>query len=157
MQAIAKPTKKKLSSVLSGIAGEYFVAAELTRRGYIASITLRNSRGIDILATPESGGNALEIQVKTSQGATWWLLGKACEEPVPGRFYVFVRLLDEHARPEYHIVPSAIVAEQARERHQAFLAKPRSKPIKDTDMREFHDKENLYLERWELLAGAPLA
>ncbi|MEA2328452.1 MAG: hypothetical protein QOE68_3411, partial [Thermoanaerobaculia bacterium] len=41
----------KLDAGLCGIAGEYFVAAELSRRGYLASITLRNSRGVDILAT----------------------------------------------------------------------------------------------------------
>lgn len=34
---------------LSGVAGEYFVAAELSRRRFIASVTLRNARGIDVL------------------------------------------------------------------------------------------------------------
>jgi len=29
----------------SGVSGEYFVAAELSRVGYIASITLRKTRG----------------------------------------------------------------------------------------------------------------
>lgn len=43
--------RSRLSTGLSGVAGEYFVAAELSRRGYIASITLRNTRGIDILAS----------------------------------------------------------------------------------------------------------
>ena len=40
--------EKKVSSILIGVAGEYFVAAELSRRGYVASITLRNTKGIDI-------------------------------------------------------------------------------------------------------------
>ena len=40
----------KTVSQLTGIAGEYFVAAELSRWGFIASITMRNSRGIDIPA-----------------------------------------------------------------------------------------------------------
>jgi hypothetical protein len=35
----------KPSSQLTGVAGEYFVAAELSRRGFIASITMRNSQG----------------------------------------------------------------------------------------------------------------
>jgi hypothetical protein len=39
----------KLSKTLVGIAGEYFVAGELSRRGLIAAVTLRNTRGIDIL------------------------------------------------------------------------------------------------------------
>ena len=40
-----------IESTLVGVAGEYLVAGELTLRGYIASITLRNSRGVDILAS----------------------------------------------------------------------------------------------------------
>ena len=45
----------KPSSQLTGVAGEYFVAAELSRRDLIASITMRNSPGIDILATDMRG------------------------------------------------------------------------------------------------------
>jgi len=43
--------KERVSPILVGVAGEYFVAAELSSLGYIASITLRNTKGIDILAT----------------------------------------------------------------------------------------------------------
>lgn len=34
--------KEKLETNLVGVAGEYYAAAELSQRGYIASITLRN-------------------------------------------------------------------------------------------------------------------
>lgn len=44
-----EPLTMKPSSQIAGVAGEYFVAAELSRRGFIASITMRNTRGIDIL------------------------------------------------------------------------------------------------------------
>jgi hypothetical protein len=37
-----------LSKSLIGIAGSYFVAAELTQRGFIATVTSRNTEGIDI-------------------------------------------------------------------------------------------------------------
>lgn len=36
-------------SILVGVAGEYSVAGELSRKGYVATITLRNSKGIDIV------------------------------------------------------------------------------------------------------------
>mgnify|MGYP003393054714 CR=1 FL=1 len=39
------------NKVLTGVTGEYFVAAELSRRGYLASITLRNTKGVDILCS----------------------------------------------------------------------------------------------------------
>jgi hypothetical protein len=58
----------KIPSILVGVAGEYFVAAELSRRGYIASISLRNTRGIDILATNEDATRSITIQCKASQG-----------------------------------------------------------------------------------------
>ena len=48
-------SNNKVSSILVGVAGEYFAAAELSRRGYIASITLRNTKGIDIIATNDYG------------------------------------------------------------------------------------------------------
>jgi hypothetical protein len=57
----------KIPSVLVGVAGEYFVAAELSRRGYIASISLRNTCGLDILATNQDASRSITIQVKTSQ------------------------------------------------------------------------------------------
>ena len=57
----------KPSSQLTGVAGEYFVAAELSRRGFIASITMRNTRGIDILATNSEAKSAVTIQCKSSR------------------------------------------------------------------------------------------
>ena len=65
----------KLPKGLTGVAGEYFVAAELSRRGYIASITLRNTRGIDILASNADATRQVAIQVKTNQGSKpQWVL-----------------------------------------------------------------------------------
>ena len=54
------------TSLLAGVAGEYFVAAELSRRGFIASITLRNTRGIDIVVTNKDATKTVTIQCKTS-------------------------------------------------------------------------------------------
>ncbi|MBN2094879.1 MAG: hypothetical protein JW727_02425 [Candidatus Aenigmarchaeota archaeon] len=56
----------KLSSILCGVSGEYFVAAELSRRGHIASITLRNTKGVDILCSNAEATKTVGIQVKTS-------------------------------------------------------------------------------------------
>ena len=39
----------KISSTLVGVAGEYYAAAELTRRGLNASTTLRNTESYEIL------------------------------------------------------------------------------------------------------------
>ncbi|GHX87375.1 aspartate ammonia-lyase [Vibrio cholerae] len=70
----------KLETNLVGVAGEYFVAAELSRKGYIAAITLRNSRGIDIIASNGDGTKSVSIQVKTnSNGSDKWILSQKSE------------------------------------------------------------------------------
>ena len=61
----AKKIKDKISTGLSGLSGEYFVAAELSRRGFLASIMLRNTKGIDVLAANSSATAIAAIQVKT--------------------------------------------------------------------------------------------
>ena len=44
-----------------GIAGEFFVAAELTRRGIVASLTSKNTKAIDILASNKDGSKSVSI------------------------------------------------------------------------------------------------
>src|SRR5256885_6251743 len=97
----ANPSPTTIPSVLTGVAGEYFVAAELSRRGYIASISLRNARGIDILATNAAASRSVTIQCKTSQlSRTSWMLNEKCESSAAeNHFYVFVVLGPPSERP----------------------------------------------------------
>src|SRR5438034_9658696 len=90
----ANPSPTMLPSVLCGVAGEYFVAAELSRRGYIASISLRNTRGIDIMASSQDASHQVGIQVKSSQRKrrAWILNPKAENYYADNLFYVFVSL-----------------------------------------------------------------
>ena len=113
----------KIPTVLVGVSGEYFVAAELSRRGYIASISLRNTRGLDILATNQEATRSITIQVKTSQVAhNTWILSEKSEHFVSrNHFYVFVGLAGIEERPIYHIVPSQVVAKHIRTGHRAWL------------------------------------
>ena len=149
------PTKQ-LSRGLSGVAGEYFVAAELSRRGYIASITLRNTKGIDILASNDDASRSVGIQVKTSQKAQKdWILRKGAEDYFnDSLFYVFVDLKDELSRPNFHIVPSQVVAKRAKDEYAEWIAEvsPKTgKPRTETTMRWFIDPKEEYLEKWDLL------
>lgn len=146
--------KGQLTSVLSGVAGEYLCAGELSRRGYIASITLRNSRGVDILATNEDASRSVAIQVKTSyNGSTNWVLGqKADEYYADNLFYIFVNLNYGEA-PDYYIVPSKTVADTVRKHYQEWLKIPGRKGQKhnENSMRTFHDKEKQFFGQWDLL------
>lgn len=69
----------KLNKQLCGIAGEYYVAAELSRRGYLAAITLRNSDGVDILVSNIDGDKLFSIQVKSTQNKRKWILSQKVE------------------------------------------------------------------------------
>lgn len=150
----------KITSILTGVAGEYFVAAELSRRGFIASITMRNSRGFDILATNENASRTVTIQVKTNQHdrREWMLNDKAEKSFSDDWFYVFVILRRPHERPSYYIVPSKDVAAQISASHRSYLATPgrNGQQRKDSPMRKFFDLENRYLERWDLLGLHPV-
>ncbi len=145
----------RLGTILSGVSGEYFVAAELSRRGCIASITLRNSRGVDILATTEDASHSVAIQVKTNQAGTkdWILHAKAEAEFAEKLFYVFVNLNGINGTPEYHVVPSGTVAEHCRRTHAEYLATPgrKGQKRKDSSMRKFDDAAGEYRGRWDLL------
>jgi len=145
----------RLSTILSGVAGEYFVAAELSRRGYIASITLRNTRGVDILATNAGATRAVTIQVKTNQRSEKsWILSQKVETAFADNlFFVFVNLNGPTGVPTYHIVPSATVATYCRENHAAWLAAPGrgGKPHRDSPVRIFVDHHDHYLGRWDML------
>ena len=147
--------EKKISSILVGVSGEYFVAAELSRRGYIASITLRNTMGIDIVASSESGDKSANIQVKTKSKGKGWLLSKKAEDIKDENiFYVFVNLNPILRNPEYHIVPSKKLAKKVKEGHQRWLDTPGKKGQKhnDNNMRWWDDPDGEYKNKWELLS-----
>ena len=145
----------KLSTIQTGVSGEYFVAAELSRRGYVASLTLRNTRGIDILASNRDATKSVGIQVKTCHGtrADWMLNKKAEADLAENLFYVFV-CLPQSGLPLFYVVPRNVVAQYIRDSHQEWLATPGRGGHQhvDNDMRRFKDPKGLYRDRWELLA-----
>ena len=100
-------------SQLTGMLGVYLTAAELTNKGFIVSLTSRNAKGADLLATDQHCQRAWSVQVKTQrQAANFWLIGShAREVKSPSHIYVFINLRGDN-KPEYLVVPSEIVAEK---------------------------------------------
>ncbi len=146
--------KNNRNSVLTGVTGEYYVAAELSRMGYIASITLRNTRGVDILCSNSDATKTISIQVKTGSEVnnTWILNEKAEKYHSPKHFYIFVSL-NKDLPPAYSIVPSKVVANFTSRIHKEYLGRlsKTGKAHKDTPMRKFIDLEKKYLNDWEIL------
>lgn len=154
---------KTITSTQSGVAGEYFVAAELSRRGFVASLTLRNTRGIDVLASNADATKSVGIQVKTAQVAlredrrysnAHWMLNVKAETAVgKNHFYVFVVLPDQ-GEPSYYVVPSANVAEFVSADHKQWKDTPGRKGQQRSltnPMRIFKDPDGKYKDRWDLL------
>jgi hypothetical protein len=134
----------KISSQLSGIAGEYYVAAELSRRGYLAAITLRNSDGVDILASSIDGKKLISIQVKSTQGKRRWILNKKVEEDaVKNKYFAFVHLPNKiNEQPEFYIVSSKTLANKIYAGHRRWLSEPgkNGRIRKDSNTRQFDPK-----------------
>ena len=151
----SNPRPETIPPVLTGVAGEYFVAAELSRRGFIASISLRNTRGIDILATNKDATRSVTIQCKTNQiGNQKWMLSEKCETFfAPNHYYVFVGLGAPTERPRFHVVPSETVAKFVKGNHETWLRTPGKKGQAHVDnpMRNFFDRDDEFVDRWDLL------
>ena len=100
---------------MTGMLGVYLTAAELTHRELIVSITSRNAKGADLLATDQSYRKTWSIQIKTnSKPANFWLLNKSYKEDTArSHIYIFVNLRGDK-RPDYYIVPSRQVAKLGR-------------------------------------------
>jgi len=102
---ISQDDKSRTGYNITGVAGEYFVAAELSRRGWIATLTLKNTPNIDVIATTPDGLRTINIQVKTRsiKNRAGWILNKKFETLVPGEnFYLaFVDLKGLDERPDF--------------------------------------------------------
>lgn len=141
-------------NISTGNAGEYFVAGELERRGFTAAVPMSYTKDFDILAINRLSCKQYAIQVKTtSYKKKEWTLSSKNETLVGDNiFYIFVSL-NELEIPEYHIVPSKIVAESITASHKKWLETPGKKGQKhnDNSMRKFNDADDKYLNNWEIL------
>ena len=129
----------------SHLAGEFLVSGELSRRGYLVSITMGNAKAIDIFASTQKVG-VIKIDVKASRYKTSWPIGKI-DDTV---YYIFVYLQTEdklrnenksnvNTPPEYFIVQGKDIISKN------FIEPWRNMPgIKYASLKE-------YRERWDIL------
>src|SRR5262245_42068402 len=142
---------------LTGAAGEYFVAAELSLRGWLATVTIKNAPYTDVLAQKPLEGLAVAIQTKTSSGGNRFQLNSKAEGPskAQNQWYVFVRLdEDEVGRPRYFVVPHNVMAGALFAQHREWLSgkKRDGSDRRDSAMRSMPlDDIAAYEDRWDLL------
>lgn len=85
-----------------GLAGEFFVAAELQRRGISAAVTYGNAKSADVVAFSASGEKAVVIEVKSTCQSRWVVGGSV---PVSSsKPWVFVHMpTDTALSPAYYV------------------------------------------------------
>ena len=164
-----KEIKKADMKGIVGVSGEFFVAAELSQRGIVATMTMKNTPSIDILAANLSTGQAANIQVKTMSigNNAGWRLGKKDENSsgIANHYYVFVDLKGPGILPEYIIVPQNELAKLIKKLHKKWLSgtKKDGSARKDTDIRTFDPNRNKdckkladeYRDNWDTLGLWP--
>jgi hypothetical protein len=116
-----QPNRDSGSRITTGIAGEFLVAGELSKRGWIATLTAKNTPHVDVLAAKPSGDLQARVQVKTRSPAYAYAhrVGKRFAMDGERDFVVLVDLGGEADVPRYWIVPAGeanrlITSEQLR-------------------------------------------
>ena len=97
----------------TGIAGEFFVAAELSKRGWIATLTAKNTPDVDVLAARPTGDVHARIQVKTRTSAYKYAhrVGREIKLIGDHDFLVLVDLGEAGDSPRFWIVPTGVAAD----------------------------------------------
>lgn len=125
----------------SHLAGEYFVAAELYRRGYSVAITLGNAKSIDLFA--EKGAQTANIQVKAirDRKSVGWPMMR--EKVLDGVLYIYVCLNDPGTAPDFFIA----TADESRESVKQYATRGiiNLTTLRNADFRERWDKVELLL------------
>lgn len=119
----------------SHLAGEYFVAAELYRRGFTVAMTLGNAKAIDLFA--ERDGKTVNVQVKAiakRKNVGWPIMR---DKVLPGIVYVFVCLNEAPEPPSYFIATS----DEARKKVKQYTTRG---IIDLTTLRS-----ELFIDRWD--------
>lgn len=154
---------RRSATGLTGAAGEYHVAAELSRRDWLATVTIKNSPGTDVLAQKRDRSAVVAVQVKTASPGNNFTLNLKDEAPGIGdnEWYVLVSLAAPLERPSFYVMPRHAVAAVAFLEHRDWLAgaagrlhnAPRAGVQRTPNERRTIRPAWIagYLEMWELL------
>lgn len=148
-----------------GLAGEYYVLAQLAQRGFVGALTLGHTKEVDILVSDSKYKTLFRIEVKTTIkkplheslfGKTafyTWTMSQKHETIKNKRLvYCFVYLRGNDELPMFFIVPSKKVAAYVRNQHNRWINSRKSK-VQDTTMRRFRiavDDPDGYLMNWKI-------
>lgn len=147
---------------LIGNAGEYFVTAELLKRGVIAALAPRNAPAFDILATNPEKTVRIRVKTKSEEYDAWqWVAekdGSIFRHLQPqGDFTVLVNLTDETKEMEYFILTTVQLNSWLVEDFKNWLVTPgkngqphaADNTKRNLSYRKFADKLKRYRNNWD--------
>ena len=122
------------------LAGEFFVAAELSKRGYAVALTMGNAKAIDLFA--EKGQRTVNVQVKAIavKKNVGWPITR--DKIAPNVVYVLVCLNACGTAPTYFVLASKEASDKVREYKTRGIIR-----LSDVTSAEFR-------ERWEKIEAA---
>ncbi len=104
----------EIQSSSTGLSGEYYVAAELLRRGFSVGITMGNAKAIDILAEKNDKQFIIQVKAIFKKKNVGWPMMK--DKVMINHFYVFVNLNgDKMTEPEYYICTGSEAKEKVKQ------------------------------------------
>ncbi|PXX18380.1 hypothetical protein C8R27_101101 [Nitrosomonas ureae] len=113
---------------LVGTAGEYYVCAELCRRGYLALLTPKNNPVFDVVVTNSTGSKSVSIQVKTrsERNKQGWKLGTdIANKNAPANVFVALVNLVPKMPPEVYIYEYSVLSERISLLYEKYLSTPK--------------------------------
>lgn len=149
--------KQKNDKARISLAGEFAVLSQLALRGKDASMTLGNTKGVDILISNPTTGRMLKLEVKThcrdirdkgvksrifGRFLNNWIMSEKHEEydnkKDANLFYCFASLSSE-TKPRFFLVPAKVVARYLRQESALYyqVKTKEGKKISDVGMRQF--------------------
>lgn len=127
----------------TGLSGEYFVAAELYRKGWSVGMTIGNAKAVDLFAEKEDV--IIPVQVKSiykRKNVGWPIMKNKIK---PGCIYIFVNLnADVMANPDYFICTS----EEAKQKVKQYTTRG------IIDLSTLNSEE--FKNRWDKLSNKEL-
>ena len=150
----------KRSNNLVGVTGEYYVCAELGRRGILALLTPKNNPLFDIVAVSPDASKTVTIQVKTmsERNKQGWKLGMdICRRKNnPLLFTILVNLTGSQI--EYYVYEYDVLSERVEKSYSDYLIKPKRDggSRKDItfrwfDLKQFTIEDHSRKNNWDIL------
>jgi len=141
------------------MAGEHFVAAELLRRGVLASVTIGNAKKADVIARNLESSKIQVVEVKSSSRKQWVVGG--IPEPNDTQIWVFVDIPKEPENPPAYYVCvaqelNAILTKKDREWNEKYKGRHNGKSFKGPGVIRLELTEaetNGFKNQWNKILG----